>query len=175
MYRNILIALEGKNTDQAAIAHAVSLATQDSATLTLMQVVVIAADDSGMRHLQMEPGANGWQRKNKAEARLATLKNQLQKSGMPVQTTLVVSDRSEADEFADAAEKDKFDLIVMAADGRPWWQRALFGCIADAVQHKATVPTLFVSDGSRREKIVRCEKLPALNPILDAFGKADLC
>lgn len=175
MYQNILIALEGKPTDEAAIAHAVSLATQDSAAVTLMQVVTIAADDSGMRHLQMEPGAAGWQRKIKAEARLATLQKRLQKDGMPVQTALVVGDRSEADEFADFAANGSFDLIVMAADGRPWWQRALGGCIADSLQHKATMPTLFVSDGSRREKVSQCEKPPALNPILDSFGKVDVC
>ncbi len=174
MYQNILVALEGKPTDEAAIAHAASLAMQDSAMVTLLEVVAIAADDSGMRHLQMEAGASGWRRKNQAEARLATLRQQLEGNGISFQTVIVVSDRSEADEFVDYAAKGNFDLIVMAADGRPWWQRALFGCIADAVHHKATVPTLFVSDGSRREKVVTREKPPTLNPLYDSFATAEV-
>ena len=175
MYHNILIALEGKPTDQAAIAYATTLAQQDSATLTLLQIVAIAADDAGLRHLQMEPGANGWKRKNQAQARLAALQQRMQNSGVIIETTLAVSDRSEADEIVDFANKGNFDLIVMAADGRSWWQRALYGCIADGVHRKATVPTLFVSDGSRREKIVIRQKPPALNPLLDAFGDVHIC
>ena len=175
MYHNILIALEGKPTDQAAIAHATALAQQDSADMTLLQVITIASDDSGLRHLQMEPGANGWKRKNKAAAQVATLQQQMQRSGANVQTAVVVGDRSEADEIVEFASEGDYDLIVMAADGRPWWQRALFGCIADGVHRKATVPTLLVSDGSRREKVVTRQKGPALNPILDAFGNVDVC
>ena len=67
-----------------------------------------------------------------------------------------------------------FDLIVMAADGRPWWQRAFFGGIADGVHHKATMPTLFVSDGSRREKIASKQKPPTLNRLYDSFATADV-
>ncbi len=174
MYRNILVALEGKTTDEAAIAYAQALALQDSAAMTLLQIVAIAADDSGMRHLQMEAGASGWRRKNQAEARMATLLQRIQGSGVSIQTAVVVGDRSEADEFVDFAEKGNFDLIVMAADGRPWWQRAFFGCIADGVHHKATVPTLFVSDGSRREKVASKNKPPKLNPIYDSFATVDV-
>ena len=175
MYHNILIALEGKPTDEAAISHGIQLAVQDSATVTLLQVVAIAADDAGLRHLQMEPGANGWKRKNQAEARLAVLQQRIQSSGVSLKTALVIDDRSEADGFVDFADKGKFDLIVMAADGRPWWQRALFGCVADSVHHKATTPTLFVSDGSRREKVVARQKPATLNPIFDAFGDVHVC
>ncbi len=175
MYQNILIALEGKPTDQAAIEHTTTLALQNAARVTLLQVIAIAADDSGMRHLQMEEGASGWRRKNRAEERVAALERQLRANGLVVEKAIVVGDRSEADEIVDFADGRKFDLIVMAADGRPVWQRILFGSIADGVHRKATVPTLFVSDGSQCEKIVKREKPPALNPILDAFGKADLC
>ena len=175
MYHNILVALEGKPTDQAAIAHATALARQDSATVTLLQVIAIASDDSGLRHLQMEPGANGWKRKNAAATQVATLQQQLQLSGTKVQTAIVVGDRSDADEIVEFASEGDYDLIVIAADGRPWWQRALFGCIADGVHRKATVPTLFVSDGSRREKVASKQKPASLNPIFDSFGDVHIC
>lgn len=175
MYHKILIALEGKPTDQAAIVYATALAQPDSAKITVLQVVAIAGDDSGMRHLQLEPGANGWKRKNQAEARLAACQRGLKQGDLNVDTALIVGDRGEADEIVDFADKGKFDLIVMAADGRPWWQRALFGCIADGVHRKATVPTLFVSDGSRREQVVSRQKPATLNPIFDAFGDVHVC
>jgi nucleotide-binding universal stress UspA family protein len=175
MYQKILVALEGKNTDEAAIAYAQSLAMQDSAAMACLEVVGIASDDGGMRRLQMEPGARGWRRKNQAEARLAILQRRMRGSGVSVQTTVIVGDRSEADEVVDYAANGDFDLIVMAADGRPWWQRAIFGCIADGVHRKATIPTLFVSDGTRREKVASKQNAPALNPIFDSFATVDLC
>ena len=175
MYRKILVGLEGKHTDDAAIEYATTLARQDSAELTLLQVVAIAGDDTGLRHLQLEPGANGWKRKNKAEANLQTWRQQIQRRGERIQTAIVVDDRSEADEIVDFANQGDFDLIVMAADGRPWWRRALLGCIADGVHRKASVPTLFVSDGSRRERVASKQQPASLNPVFDSFGNAHIC
>ena len=175
MFQNILVAIEGKPTDEAALAQATSLALQNAARVTLLQVIAIAADDSGMRHLQMEPGANGWKRKNQAEERVTALERQLCAHNLSVQKAIVVGDRTEADEIVDFADGGKFDLIVMAADGRPAWQRALFGCIADGVHRKATVPTLFVSDGTRRAKVAQRYQPVSINPILDAFSHVECC
>ena len=175
MYHHILIALEGKPTDEAAIAHAIDLAVQNSARVTALRIIAIAADDSGMRHLQMEEGASGWRRKKAAEARLASLQARLRGNGHAAEVALVVSDRGEADEIVDYAIENQCALIVMAADGRPWWQRALFGCIADGVHRKATVPTLFVSDGTRRARLAARYKPPLINPFLDAFSHAEVC
>jgi len=61
--------------------------------------------------------------------------------------------------FAADLDRDGFDEVlviaavilptncmnVLRADGHPWWQRTLFGCPADGVHRKASVPTLFVS------------------------------
>lgn len=176
MYRQILIALEGKPTDEAAIAHATALARHFSAGVTLLRVVTIAADggDGMERHLQLEPGAGGWRRKNQAEATLAALEERLRKSGLTVKTALVIGDRSEADEVVAFADEGKYNLIVLGADGRPWWKRALFGCLADGVHHKATVPALLVSDGTRRTKVA-AKHAPVVDPILAAFSRADMC
>ncbi len=176
MYQQILIALEGKPTDEAAIAHATALARHFSARLTLLRVITIAADggDGMGRHLQLEPGAGGWRRKNQAEATLASLEKRLRKSGVSLKTALVIGDRSEADEVVAFADEGQYDLIVLAADGRPWWKRSLFGCLADDVHHEATVPTLFVSDGTRRAKVA-AKNTPVVHPFLAALGQADIC
>lgn len=176
MYQQILIALEGKPTDEAAIAHAMALAQHASASLTLLRVVTIAADggDGMERHLQLEPGASGWRRKNQAEATLAALESRLRKRGLRVKTALVIGDRSEADEVVAFAGEGKYDLIVLAADGRPGWKRALFGGLADGVHHKATIPTLLVGDGTRRAKVA-VKRMPVADPILAAFSRAEMC
>jgi nucleotide-binding universal stress UspA family protein len=175
MYQNILIALEGKVTDEAALNHAMNLARETSASVTLFQVIVVAADSPGGfgLQLQLELGSSGWRRRNKAEETLAKLEARLRLNGINVQTVLLVSDRGEADEIVDFADQHGYDLIVMAADGRPLWQRTLFGCPVDGVQRKASVPTLFVSDGTRRERVAIREEV-STNQIMTVFGGANL-
>lgn len=175
MYQRILIALEGKPTDEAALAHATALSRQVAAKITLLRVITVAADGPGGlgKQFQTEPGSNGWRRKNQAQETLALLESRLQLSGLAVETALTVGDRSEADEIVAFAQEGDFDLVVMAADGRPLWQRVLFGAPAEAVQRKASMPTLFVSDGTRRQRVVRREKV-AVNPTMAAFGSAGM-
>jgi nucleotide-binding universal stress UspA family protein len=175
MYEHILIALEGKPTDEAAIAHVAALARQISAKITILRVITVAADGPGAlgKQFQTELGSSGWRRKNQAEEALAKLEKRMQMVGLFVETALVLGDRSEADEIVSFATEGKYDLIVMAADGRPWWQRSLFGCPAEGVQRKAAVPTLFVSDGTRRARVATQEK-PPINPLMSALGSSSI-
>lgn len=175
MYQQILIALEGKPTDEAAVSHAMTLARMVSAKVALLWVVTVAADGPGGlgKQFQTEEGSSGWHRKNRGEETLASLQRRLRLNGLPVETALVIGDRSFADEIVAFADEGKFDLIVMAADGRPWWQRALFGCPADGVQHKANTPTLFVSDGTQRQQVTKREKV-TVNQAMAVFGSAEL-
>ncbi len=175
MYKQILIALEGQPTDEAAINHAMILAREISARVTLLWVVAIAAEGpSGLgKQFQIEEGSSGWHRRKKGEEILANLQKRLRLSGLHVETALIIGDRSVADEIVAFAEEGKFDLIIMAADGRPWWQRALFGCPADGVQHKASMPTMFVSDGTRRQKVVTRQKVK-FNPTMAILGSPQL-
>lgn len=175
MDKRILIPLEGKPTDEAAISHAVSIARERPANLTLLQVITIAADGPGGlgKQFQMEAGSSGWRRERRAKELLASLERRLQLAGVAVETALVVGDRSEADEIVVFAHEQGFDLIVMAADGRPWWKRALFGCPSDGVLHKSLVPALFVNDGTRRQRVARREKV-AGHPVMAMLGSASL-
>ncbi len=175
MYKNILVALEGRATDEAAVAHASILAHQVSAQITLLRVITVMADDPGGlgKQFQIELGSSGWRQKNRAEATLAQFESGLRSGGLVVQSALIVGDRSEADEIVDYAEKGGHDLIVMAADRRSWWQRKVFGCPGDGVQQKSHLPTLFVSDGSRKERVVQREEV-AIHQTMAMFGSASL-
>ncbi len=154
MYDHILIGLEGLAADRVAVEHGIALAKHESAAITLLRVITPAIDtEDGMKHLLMEEGSKGWYRKKEAEAALQALVQHARSSGVQADSRLIIGDREEADEIVDYAAKGAFSLIIMAAEDRSWWDRERTGSLADGVYRKATVPTLFVSSGSRRSHV----------------------
>ena len=174
MYQKILIALEGKETDEAVLAHVQTLARQVKAGVTFLRVITVADDGGGGlgRQFQTEIGSSGWKRKNQAETQLSQLERRLQSEGLRVETALVIGSRSEADEIISYAAENGCDLIAMASDSRPWYRRWIGGSPANGVQRKATVPTLFIGDGTRRVPVTRTA--PRVNTMMAIFGSADL-
>jgi nucleotide-binding universal stress UspA family protein len=172
MYQRILIALEGKETDEAVLTHVKKLAAQTKAEITLLRVITVANDDDGTglaRQWQLEVGSSGWRRKNQAETGLSQVERRLRQGGLRVETALVIGSRSEADEIVSWAAENNSDLIAMASDSRPWYVRWISGSPASGVQRKATVPTLFISDGTRRAPAARTA--PTANSMMAAFGR----
>jgi nucleotide-binding universal stress UspA family protein len=174
MYRRILIALEGKESDEALVAHARRLAVQMGAQVTMLRVIAVADDGGGGlgRQFQLETGSSGWRRKNQAEADLCKLERRLGLEGLCVETALVIGTRSEAGEIVSYAAENNCDLIAMASDSRPWYRRWIGGSPAGGVLREATVPTLFVSEGTGKAPVTRTA--PEANTIMAIFGSADL-
>jgi nucleotide-binding universal stress UspA family protein len=174
MVRKILAALEGKETDEAVVAHTRRLAALVKAHVTLLRVVAVADDGGGGlgRQFQLEVGSSGWRRKNEAETDLCNLQRRLALDGVCVETALVIGTRSEADEIVGYAAMNHCDLIAMASDTRPWYRRWIGGSPATGVYRKATVPALFVGDGARRVPVTRAA--PTANTMMAIFGSADL-
>jgi nucleotide-binding universal stress UspA family protein len=174
MYRRILAALEGKETDEAVVAHTRRLAAQMGAQVTLLRVIAVADDGGGGlgRQFQLEAGSSGWRRTNQAEADLSRLERRLGLEGLCVGTALVIGTRSEAEEIVSYAAENHCDLIAMASDSRPWYRRWIGGSPANGVLRKATVPTLFLSDGTRKAPVTR--RAPEANTMMAIFGSADL-
>jgi nucleotide-binding universal stress UspA family protein len=174
MYQRILAALEGKETDEAVVAHTTKLAAQMNARVTLLRVIPVADDGGGGlgRQFQLEVGSSGWRRQNQAEADLSKLARRLGLQGLCVETALVIGTRSEADEIVGYAAEHEYDLIAMASDSRPWYRRWIGGSPTSGVLRKATLPTLFVSDGTRRVPVTQVA--PEANRMMAVFGSADL-
>ena len=170
MYHKILIALEGKETDGAVLTHVKALTAQMKAEATLLRVITVADDGGGGlgRQFQLEIGSSGWRRKNQAEAYLPQLERRLQQEGLHVETALVIGTRSEADEIVAYAAEHSCDLIALASDSRPWYRRLISGSPANDVQRKATVPTLFISDGTRTAPVARTA--PKANTMMAILG-----
>lgn len=173
MYRRILIALGGKTADQVLLDHVRRLAAQTGAQVTLLRVVGIADDGGGLgKQFQLEVGSSGWRRKNEAETYLSQLERQLRHSGLSVETALVIGTRSEGDEIVDHAAANDHDLIAMVSDSRPWYRRLFRSAQDDDVLRKATVPTLFVGDGTRKAPVTRAA--PQANTAMAVLGSAEL-
>jgi nucleotide-binding universal stress UspA family protein len=171
MYRRILIALEGKETDEAVVAHVQRLAAQMNAEVIMLRVITLADDDdpTGLaRQWQLEVGSSGWRRKSQAETCLSRLERRLRQEGLRVESALVIGSRSEADEIVSYAAENNCDLIAMASDSRPWYRRWISGSSASDVQRKATVPALFISDGTRTAPVARTA--PKANTMMAIFG-----
>jgi nucleotide-binding universal stress UspA family protein len=174
MYRKILVALEGKEADEAVLTHVQMLGAQIRAEITLLRVITVADDgDTGLgRQFQLEVGSSGWRRKNQAETYLPRLKRRLQQRGLHVETALVIGSRSEADEIVSYAAKNGYGLIAMASDSRPWYKRWIGASPASGVLRSATVPTLFISPGTRRAPVARTA--PRTNRMMALFGTPNL-
>jgi nucleotide-binding universal stress UspA family protein len=171
MYRKILIALEGKEADEAVLAHVKTLAVEMRSEVTLLRVITVADDDdpTGLaRQFQLEVGSSGWRRKNRAATYLSQLECRLRQKGLRVEKALVIGTRSEADEIVSYAADNDCALIAMASDSRPWYVRWISSSPASGVQRKATVPTLFIGDGTRTAPVAR--KAPRANTVMAMFG-----
>ena len=174
VYRRILVALQGREADEAVLDHVQALAAQMKAQVTLLQVIAIADDgDGGLgRQWQLEAGSSGWRRKKQAEAYLPQLERRFEQAGLGVETALVIGARSEADEIVGYAAENGCDLIAMASDPQPWFVRWLGRSQASAVRRKATVPTLFVGNGRRKVPVKRAA--PKANKWMALLGEPNL-
>ncbi len=174
MYRRILIALRGDGADQALLDHVRRLAAQTGAHVTLLRVIGIADDGGGGlgKQVQLEVGSSGWRRQNEAEAYLSQLEGKLRQADLAVEAKLVIGTRSEADEIVSYADEFGFDLLAMPSDSRPWYRRLLRSAQDDDVLRKATVPILFVGDGTRQAPVMR--SAPRANPVMAVLGSTEL-
>lgn len=174
MYERILIALQGNGSDEAVLNHVQELAVQMNARVTALRVIAVA-DDGGEglgKQIQLEIGSSGWRRKNEAEEHLSRVACRLQQSGLDVETALRVTTRPEAEEIITCAAESGFDLIAMASDSRPWYKRLFRNAQDDDVMRKATVPTLFIGDHSRRVPVTPIT--PRANRLMAVLGNAEL-
>jgi len=174
MYQKVLVALTGGEADKVLLDHVRRLAVPAGAQVTLLRIVGIASDGGGGlgKQLQVEIGSSGWRRKNEAEAYLSKLEGQMRSAGLSVETALIIGTRSEAEEIVCYAAANGHDLIAMPRDPRPWYKRLLRGAEDDDVLRKATVPTLFVGDGTRQTPAVRTA--PQAPTAMAVLGSADL-
>ena len=135
VYRHILVALDGSADSTTALRHAINLAYDQNARLTLLTVLpqVPAAVGQGIVPPQ-----------EAEEAHDRVIKEAL--SIIP--RDIGVTTRRERGEVPQTILKvvaeDRYDLLVMGSHGHSRVHRALLGSVSERVLHKAAVPVLML-------------------------------
>ena len=135
IYRHILVALDGSADSKTALRHAVTLARDQNAKLTLMTVVPNTPTPVG-------PGVAPPPETDESH-------NEIIKQALAeIPPDISVTTRLEHGEIADTILKlvasETYDLLVMGSHGHGRVHRALLGSVSQRVLHTAAVPVLML-------------------------------
>jgi nucleotide-binding universal stress UspA family protein len=135
IYHHILVALDGSADSKTALRHAVILAQDQNATLTLLTVLPHTATPVG-------PGVAP--PPETAESHNAILKEALAEIPKNVGVTTRLERGEIAPTILKAVAAGNYDLVVMGSHGHSRVHRALLGSVSERVLHKAAVPVLML-------------------------------
>ena len=147
MYKRIMVAIDGSDTAQRGLKHAIDLARDQKARLAIIQVidVVIARAARGYRMAYIES--------EREHARDVTSKalDAARAAGVEaeVQTPEIERDGQHVtDAIVDAARAWQADLLVIGTHGQRGWRHLLLGSVAEGIVRAANTPVLLVrADG----------------------------
>lgn len=137
MYTRILVPLENSPYDEAILDHVRNLARLCNASVILIHV----ADGWAARNLRQLDLRESEEMRADREY-LSRIAAQLQADGLDADAVLANGDP--AREIADAAARERCDLIAMSTHGHRFFSDLIYGSVADGVRHKSDVPVLLV-------------------------------
>jgi nucleotide-binding universal stress UspA family protein len=135
VYRHILVALDGSADSKTALRHAVTLARDQNATLTLLTVVPHTATPVG-------PGVAPPPETD--ESHNALIKEALAEIPKDVGVTTRLEHGEIPQTILKVVAAGQYDLLVMGSHGHSRVHRALLGSVSERVLHKADVPVLML-------------------------------
>ena len=135
IYHHILVALDGSADSRTALRHAVTLARDQNATLTLLTVVPNTAAPVG-------PGVAPPPETDESHNEI------IREALREIPRDIGITTRLEHGEIAltilKVVAEDQYDLLVMGSHGHSRVHRALLGSVSHRVLHKAAVPVLML-------------------------------
>lgn len=137
MYTRILVPLENSPYDEAILDHVRNLARLCNSSIILIHV----ADGWAARNLRQLDLRESEEMRGDREY-LSRVAAQLEADGLDVDAVLANGDP--AREIADAAARERCDLIAMSTHGHRFFSDLIYGSVADGVRHKSDVPVLLV-------------------------------
>lgn len=144
MFKRILVATDGSELADKAVAKAIDLAAEQEAELTAFTVVRIQPKSymDGSTVVESEEiDRMAGDRAEHARKMLAAIEIRATACGVRINTAMVKSNRV-ADSIVEAARKNGSDLIVMASHGRIGLTRAVLGSETAHVLANSDVPVL---------------------------------
>lgn len=136
LYREILVAVDGSRESLRALEHAVQLAREEHARLTLVTVVA-PVSVAPVPTLTSVPSIRETYGEILAKARDAVPDD--------VGVTTILLEGVPAKEIVGLTRKRDFDLVIMGTHGRGRLAGALLGSVSRGVLHCAQTPVLLVS------------------------------
>jgi nucleotide-binding universal stress UspA family protein len=150
LYKKILLTHDGSKLASAAVPHAISIAKQYAANITLLRVVddilltIPTITPTGPSYISAEVSENITGKEKYAARRfLNRLRKKVLAHGVS-DIAAVVKDGVVAEEIITYANRHNFDLIVMSTHGASGIKRALLGSVADEVVRGTKVPVLLI-------------------------------
>ena len=135
IYRHILVALDGSVDSRTALRHAVTLARDQNAKLTLLTVVP---------HQPTPVGPGVAPPPETDESHNEIIKEALAEIPKDVGVTTRLERGEIAITILRVVAEDQYDLLVMGSHGHSRVHRALLGSVSEKVLHKAAVPVLML-------------------------------
>jgi nucleotide-binding universal stress UspA family protein len=135
IYHHILVALDGSADSRTALRHAVSLARDQNAKLTLLTVVP---------HQPTPVGPGVAPPPETAESHNEIIKEALREIPKDVGVTTRLEHGEIPITILKVVAEDQYDLLVMGSHGHSRVHRALLGSVSQKVLHKAAVPVLML-------------------------------
>jgi nucleotide-binding universal stress UspA family protein len=146
MYNKVLVPMDGSQFGQCALDHvrAIGLGCKVPEIVLLRVVEPISSNEMAALAQAKGNAVAQAEKAHKADAEdyISTMAKRLSEEGMAVKGEVV---NGKADEkIIDYAEKNHFDLIIMASHGRSGITRWAMGSVADRVMRNSRVPVLLV-------------------------------
>lgn len=137
----ILVPLDGSETSESVLPHAIRMARLTDAELVLARIAVAPFEVAVTIGTEALSGYLERVRQD-ADAYLENIRETLPLD-VPVRWTTAIADRA-TDGILYCAREQNADMIAMATHGRSGWARIAMGSVAESVLHKATMPVLLI-------------------------------
>lgn len=135
IYHHILVALDGSADSQTALRHAIMLARDQNAKLTLLSVVP---------HQPTPVGPGVAPPPETDESHDEIIREALRETPKDIGVTTRLERGDIAMTILRVVAEDQYDLLVMGSHGHGRVHRALLGSVSEKVLHKAKVPVLML-------------------------------
>ncbi|WP_019936505.1 universal stress protein [Bordetella sp. FB-8] len=145
MYHRILLAVDGSDTSQRALSHAIDLAKSQDASLLASYVVEYPSAVYSSAYFEIEP----FREAVIADGRhaLANAQFSMNEAGVKGQTRLIdpgLLSGGVADEIGKIADETKADVVVMGTHGRRGFRRLMMGSVAETFVRQSRCPVILV-------------------------------
>jgi nucleotide-binding universal stress UspA family protein len=149
MYKHILVAVDGSDISNLALAEAIKLAKEQQASLRLIHIV-----DETPAYMMVEmpyPVADYQNAMREAGQKvLTTCAEKARQAGIDVDTKFAILEvltQRICDAIIEEAKRWPADLIVIGTHGRHGFNHLILGSVAEGVIRLATKPVLVIRGG----------------------------